>query len=188
MEFRFPRIGEVSLRGATLELRHALEPWPMLAEQPTDGGGTRRYVDSSTERVQARVSGWTEERYVLACNGHAVPLTQTERAGEYVGGVRFRAWAPPSTPHPTLPARTPLVFDIHDPVERPRPGRAHLPCRRSRRAQLRYLARERQRGGGAAPIPLLPIRPHARRDGRAAVVPSREHPRTLDLRRVRSSA
>jgi uncharacterized protein (DUF2126 family) len=26
-EFRFPRIGEVALRGATLELRHALEPW-----------------------------------------------------------------------------------------------------------------------------------------------------------------
>ena len=113
-EFRFPRIGEVTVRGTTLELRHALEPWHVLGEEPA-AGGTVRYVDSSVERVQARVSGWVDERYVLACNGGAVPLTPTERAGEY---RRRRALqgvaAAVSALHPTIPAQAPLVFDVYD--------------------------------------------------------------------------
>jgi uncharacterized protein (DUF2126 family) len=82
-ELRFPRIGEVTLHGATLGLRHALEPWH--GEQAVVGG-TARYVDGSVERVQARVDGWVEERYVLACNRRAGPLTRTDGAGEYTGG------------------------------------------------------------------------------------------------------
>ena len=79
-EFRFPLIGERTLRGMTLELRHALEPWHVLGEEPGPGGAAR-YVDSSTERLQAKVAGWVAERYVLACNGRAVPLVRTETEG-----------------------------------------------------------------------------------------------------------
>ncbi|NHN84646.1 IMP dehydrogenase [Acetobacter musti] len=112
-EFRFPEIGSVSELGMTLELRTALEPWNTLAEEPA-AGGTARYVDSSVERVQARVSGWVDERYILSCNGVGVPLTATERQGEYVGGVRFKAWNPPSALHPTIGVESPLIFDIYD--------------------------------------------------------------------------
>ncbi|UFN49440.1 transglutaminase family protein [Roseomonas sp. OT10] len=113
LEFRFPKFGDVTVMGANVELRHALEPWHTLAEEPGIGG-TVRYVDSSAERVQTKVSGWVDERYVLACNGRAIPLTATQRQGEYVGGVRFKAWNPPSSLHPTVGVQTPLVFDVYD--------------------------------------------------------------------------
>ena len=113
LEFRFPRIGGVTLRGIELELRHALEPWHVLGEVPGIGG-TVRYVDSSVERLEARVTAWVPERYVLACNGRAVPLTATERQGEYVGGIRFKAWSPSASLHPTIRAQSPLVVEIHD--------------------------------------------------------------------------
>jgi len=113
IEFRFPRIGNIDVRGIDLELRHALEPWHVLGEEQA-AGGTVRYVDSSTERVQTRVTGWVDERYVLAANGHAVPLTKTDREGEYVAGVRFKAWNPPSALHPTTPKQSPLILDVYD--------------------------------------------------------------------------
>jgi uncharacterized protein (DUF2126 family) len=112
-EFRFPKVGEITTRGMNLALRTALEPWHVLGEEPV-AGGTVRYVDSSVERIEARISGFTPERFTLGCNGHAVPLTATSTAGEYVGGVRFKAWNPPSSLHPTIREHAPLVFDIYD--------------------------------------------------------------------------
>ena len=113
LAFRFPVIGSVAVHGATVELRHALEPWHALGET-AGGGGTVRFVDSSVERVQARVTGWDADRFILACNGVAVPLRPTGIAGEAVGGVRFKAWDPYSALHPTITAQTPLVFDVYD--------------------------------------------------------------------------
>ncbi len=112
-EFRFPLIGSVTRQGMRLELRHALEPWHVLGEEAS-GSGTVRNVDSSVERLQVKVTGMTGQRFVVACNGRRVPLHATGESGEFVAGVRYRAWQPPSCLHPNIPVHTPLVFDIVD--------------------------------------------------------------------------
>jgi len=180
-EFRFPVIGEIAVHGATVELRHALEPWHALGE--TAGvSGTVRFVDSSVERVQARVTGWEPERFVLACNGVAVPLAPTGTEGEFVAGVRFKAWDPAAALHPTIAAQVPLVFDVYDRwTGRSLGGMSHHVAHPGGRSYDSFPvnaneaeARRRAR--------FLPIghTPGAMDEPLSSLSP--EHPRTLDLR------
>jgi uncharacterized protein (DUF2126 family) len=112
LEFRFPKIGSIAAEGVELELRQALEPWNVLAEETTSGG-TVRSVDSSLERIQVKVSGFPpDSRYAVVCNGRRVPLHPTDEPGEAVAGVRYRARQLSAALHPMIPVHTPLVFDI----------------------------------------------------------------------------
>ena len=113
LEFRFPLAGELSARAIHLTLRQALEPWHVLGEEAS-AGGTARFVDSSLERLQLMVTGLTGDRFVITCNGRPLPLQPTGRNGEFVAGVRYRAWHPPSALHPTIAVHTPLTFDVVD--------------------------------------------------------------------------
>jgi uncharacterized protein (DUF2126 family) len=181
--FRFPYVGQVGFSGIELELRNALEPWHVLGEELAIGG-TVRYVDSSVERVQARVSGWVDERYVLAANRVAIPLTRADREGEYVGGVRFKAWNPPSALHPRIGIHAPLVLDVFD--------------RWSGRSMGGMTYHISHPGGRSYDtLPVNANEAEARRRGRffpfghtpaamrePVMQRSREHPRTLDLRRT----
>ncbi|MEJ1171707.1 transglutaminase family protein [Variovorax sp. CCNWLW235] len=112
-EFRFPLVGQVQAMGVELSLRNALEPWHVMGEEGS-AGGTVRYVDSSLERIEVRVTGLNESRHVITVNGKVLPLQPTGTVGEFVAGVRYKAWNPPSALHPSIGAHAPLTFDIVD--------------------------------------------------------------------------
>jgi uncharacterized protein (DUF2126 family)/transglutaminase-like putative cysteine protease len=112
-EFRYPIFGRVNYAGMDLEIRQAAEPWYVLGEEP-GATGTARFVDSSVERVQVKIAGMSGDRYLATCNGRRIPLHPTGTHGEWVAGVRYRAWQPPKCLHPTIAVQAPLHFDLLD--------------------------------------------------------------------------
>ncbi|WFE90906.1 transglutaminase family protein [Roseibium porphyridii] len=112
-EFRFPFCGEIEVEGVHLELRQALEPWHVLGETGAIGG-TVRYTDSSTERLQVKLTTSDPDRYTVTCNRRMMPLQKTETNGVSVAGVRYKAWQPAMALHPVHPVDAPLTFDIFD--------------------------------------------------------------------------
>jgi uncharacterized protein (DUF2126 family)/transglutaminase-like putative cysteine protease len=183
LEFRFPVIGDVRHDGVHLELRQAIEPWHVLGEEAS-GGGTARYVDSSVERLQVKLTDYNPARHILACNGYRVPLQPTGIPGEAVAAVRYRAWQPPSALHPMIKVHAPLVFDLFDTwnsrslggctyhVSHPA-GRNYdtFPVN-ANEAEARRMARFWQSGHTQGRII------------RIAQAPGQDYPHTLDLRRA----
>jgi uncharacterized protein (DUF2126 family)/transglutaminase-like putative cysteine protease len=112
-EFRFPLHGMTKIEGMNIEIRSAIEPWHVLGEE-SGSQGTSRYVDSSLERLQIKVNDFVKERYIITCNGVEIPMLETSTHGEYVCGVRYKAWQPWSALHPTIGVDTPLTFDVID--------------------------------------------------------------------------
>ena len=112
-EFRFPPIGEVVAGDVRMRLRAGIEPWYVMAEDSA-AGGTARYVDSSLERIEILVDRFDPQTHDVFCNGNVVPMHPTGVVGQYVAGIKYRAWQPPRCLHPTIGIDTPLQLDIVD--------------------------------------------------------------------------
>jgi len=182
LDLRCPVAGRMEAEGVTVEVRNALEPWPVLGEEATPGG-TARYVDSSVERIEVRASGLAPERHRLLVNGYLLPLRPTGVQEEFAGGVRFRAWAPAHSLHAHIGIHHPIRIDLLDlwgkrslgacayHVWHPE-GRGYVTPPLTR---FEAAARRSQRFTLTGPLP-WPVKP----------IPTRPHPDqpyTLDLRR-----
>ncbi len=182
-EFRFPVLGRLAHEGVELEIRAALEPWPVLGEENVPSG-TSRFVDASLDRVQVQVRGELSDRYAVLCNTHKLPLQRTERGDTQVAGIRYRTWLPGYCLHPTIPAHTPLTFDVYDrynaravagcTIYTGHPGGRNSELRpiNDREAESRLKSRFVPFGHSPEGTTITPYTPHP------------DYPLTLDLRRV----
>jgi len=187
-EFRFPRVGEFCVDAIKVTLRNALEPWHVMGEESTSSG-TARYVDSSLERLEVHVTGLNPSRYTVTVNGQGLPLQPTGTSGEYVASIRYKAWNPPSSLHPSIGVHAPLTLDVLDTWMKRSLGGAQyhvahpggrnydtLPVN-AYEAESRRLARFFRIGHSPGPLTMPPAN--------VELSASPEFPWTLDLRRAR---
>ncbi|BAD80653.1 hypothetical protein syc2463_c [Synechococcus elongatus PCC 6301] len=113
---RFPTLGCCSIASDwSLELRHSLEPWPVLAED-VNQGGTSRGVDASLERLQIRVQGPADRLRSLRiiCNGWQIAW-QPAGLDQAIAIVRFQARQRPGTlPLATIAPQIPLEIQLFE--------------------------------------------------------------------------
>ena len=177
-EFRFPRVRRAprttacssSCAGARALAR---------ARRRGDGaaaGAVRRFVARAAAGQVPRARSRAPSGRPATAG--VVPLQPTGDAGEFVAGVRYRAWQAVFGLHPTIGAHAPLVFDVFD----RRLGRVDRRLRLSRhppgRPQLREVPRQRVRGGVSPHLALLGLGTHRRRGGSATVGESSSAPIT----------
>jgi uncharacterized protein (DUF2126 family) len=115
-------LAELDYAGCALRIDSALEFWPLLGDV-TDHGGGSRLVDASTARIELRLS--SADRSALAAleitaSGQLLPVRLMPSEGgqnRRVMGVRYRAFAPWTGLHPSMPATEFIVLTLRAPGE-----------------------------------------------------------------------
>ena len=102
-EWRFPVLLETQIGSANITIRKALESWPLLCEQPLEGGSTSRFVDTSIERLEIT----TDLPISIRVQGRSLPL-ESFPANLQGAGLRFRKTALYPSLHPGIPPQMPL--------------------------------------------------------------------------------
>ena len=113
LAFRFPEYGQLKLGKKPLViLRQALEGWPLLGEQ-SESATTSRSVDSSMDRLEARLADPAlEEQGILLVNG--IPVRFRPGPGFAAAGIRYKAFYLNPSLHPHVPVHSPLLLEWVD--------------------------------------------------------------------------
>ena len=166
-EFRFPMIGEVAVAGIEMKVHTALEPWHVMGEEGSSGG-TVRYVDSSLERVEVKVTGLNGNRHVVTVNGQAAAAAADRARGRVRGRCALPGLAAAFGVAPDHRRACAADFRHRRHLELAFPGRLSVSCGASGWAQPRHLPGQCLRGREPASVPLLQAGPHAGGDASAS--------------------
>ena len=121
-EFRL--FGQWPLAGGVLELRRALEFWPLLGDTASpEQLGASRLVDASTARIEIRWrptpahadkanSAWLDWDWYAGDTRLPMRLESDSQGDLKVFGLRYRSFAPAKGLHPTLPCQAPLTLTL----------------------------------------------------------------------------
>ncbi|MEI6616622.1 MAG: transglutaminase family protein, partial [Cyanobium sp. ELA507] len=108
-EWRFPPLLRWQLGDAVLEIRPALEPWPLICDVPREGGLTSRFVDGSLRRFEIIANPAFRAQWQLALEGRPLPLPE---AGNPLA-VRYRLQRLYPCLHPAIEPHGSLVLSLH---------------------------------------------------------------------------
>jgi uncharacterized protein (DUF2126 family) len=107
LAWRFPVLGRLPLGSGFLEVRQALESWPMLAEE-SRGASTVRMVDNSTDRLELRLTDASVlSQGELRVNDVLIAF-QRIHGGQAIAGLRYKAVAGWPALQPHVPCQSPL--------------------------------------------------------------------------------
>jgi len=109
--WRFPLFGTLGGSSGRVTVRHALEAWPLLGEQPA-GATTARAIDASNERVEFTTSASDSARHALLVGGIELPLRRVGHRA--IAGLTFRAHYRVPSLHPHILSQSPLLLEWVD--------------------------------------------------------------------------
>ncbi len=121
-QWRFPPLLEWQAadgQAGRLELRPALEPWPLICDFPREGGFTSRFVDGSLRRIELSADPAFRHGGSVWLNGRPLPLPAPEASGdEALLAVRFRQQRLYPCLHPAIAPHLPLQLQLRTPSGR----------------------------------------------------------------------
>lgn len=117
----FRHHADVVLPGATLEIRRALEFWPLVGDVTSaEQAGTARRIDGSTTRLELRLRARDASAapWRITAAGRALPWRDEHDAHDpvRVAGLRYRAFEPTQGLHPALLGQAPVVLQLQHPA------------------------------------------------------------------------
>ena len=108
-DWRFPPLLHWQEGEAVLEVRPALEPWPLICDFPREGGFTSRFVDGSLRRFEITTNAAFRREWQLGLSGRPLDLPTD---GSPLA-VRYRLQRLYPCLHPVIAPHLPLVLSLH---------------------------------------------------------------------------